>query len=164
MQHQPELEWFAYFITGSEVIAEACVIDARGLSDSHNQVFEDWLLKWARYATIRSAIQAQRDRRMLYASAHGNPTCEHRAHATLEPATVEFVIENSEILIKRLHALSRVALVAHGIEKLSLVETAVLAGVSLNAVRAAYCAALQHVDVVLCEELRLEQEHAPLYH
>ncbi len=154
-QHQPELEWFAYFITGDEVIAQDCVVDARSLSVSqHNQVFEDWLLEWARYATVRSAIQRQRERRLLQDKAPEQERCAHSAHEPLSASSVEFVEDNTEALTKRLSALSRIALVVYGIQKHSLCEAAILAGVPARRVKAAYCAALHCLEVMQCEEIR----------
>lgn len=163
MQHQPQLEWFGYFITGDERVAEACVVDARALSISHNQVFQDWLLEWARYATIQSAIQAQRQRGLLQASAHREPVSASFAHERLPDSVVEFVEDNTEVLIKRLDALSRVALVVYGIEKHSLGEAAILAGVSTKRMRAAYSAAMDSIEVLQCEELRAEQNFSTLH-
>lgn len=161
--NQLELEWLAYFITGDAKVAEACVVDARSLSVSHNQVFEDWLLQWARYATIRSAIQAQRERRMLHGSTYEKLLCEHPSHAPLEASMIEFVVDNAELVIKKLDALSRVAVVVYGIQKNSLAEAALLSEVSRKAMRAAYCTALKRLDVLRCEEMRVDSSsHAPL--
>ena len=72
-----QLEWLAYFITGDEDVAAACVVDACGVSQSHNQVFEEWLLHWARYATIRSTIDAMRSRIQQLSHNYAQPACVH---------------------------------------------------------------------------------------
>jgi hypothetical protein len=163
-RNQPELEWFAYFITGSEAVADACVVDARTLSLSHNPVFHDWLLEWARYATIRSAIHAQRNRQMLNGSTNDRWACAHASHDHLTPSTMEFVIDNDELLIKRLDALSRIALVVYGMEKHALAEAAILSGVSPKVMRKAYCAALHCLNVLQCEQIKSEGNYSPLCH
>ena len=150
-QHQPELEWYAYLITGDECIAKACVVEARASSVA--QVFENWLLEWARYATIRAAIEAQRKRRMLLGSEQDYPPCSHTAHELIDASMIEFLVPNTDVLIKRLDALSRVALVVHGIEKHSLGEAAIFACVSPKTLRAAYCAALGCVQVLQYEAI-----------
>lgn len=157
IQHRPELRWFAYFIAGDEDVAEACVVDARAVSTTHNQVFSDWLLEWARYATIRAAIQVQKERLVLQARTFDHLTCSH-THEPLQTATIDFILQNSEALIKRLDALSRVALVLCGFEKHPVGEAAVLAGVSAKILRAAYCAALQSLEVLQCELMTAEQD------
>jgi hypothetical protein len=61
-EFQIELEWLAYFITGDQDAAAACVVDARRLYQSYKQVSEEWRLHWARYATIRLALGSQKTR------------------------------------------------------------------------------------------------------
>jgi DNA-directed RNA polymerase specialized sigma24 family protein len=56
--------------------------------------------------------------------------------------------------------LCRCALVLCGIEKYSTREAALLLGIDYTSVESAYCAALQFLDVIGCEQFRQENEFA----
>ena len=49
----------AYLITGDEVQAEDSVIAAYDLAEQGKTPFREWLLEWAKCATVRSAIEAR---------------------------------------------------------------------------------------------------------
>src|SRR5271165_426250 len=49
----------AYLITADEVQAEDSVIAAYDLAGQGKTPYRDWLLEWAKCATVRSAIQAR---------------------------------------------------------------------------------------------------------
>jgi DNA-directed RNA polymerase specialized sigma24 family protein len=160
-----ELEWLAYFITGDEDVAAACVVNACGLSQSHHPVFEEWLLHWARYATIRSTIDAVRSRIQQLSRRYDQPACVHGRHEPLSADLLELFVEESDILVSRLDVISRAVLVICGIEKHSIRDAALLLGVSSACVRAAYCVGLQSLDVLQWEQLRLREknEYAAVY-
>jgi hypothetical protein len=121
-----QLERLAYFITGDEDVAAACVEDASGLSQSPNQVFEEWLLHWARYATIRSTIDAVRSQIQQRSRRYDRPACVHGRHESLSADLLELFVEGSDILVTRLDVISRAALVICGIEKHSTRDAALL--------------------------------------
>lgn len=158
-----ELEWLAYFITGDEDVAAACVVDACGFSRSHNQVFEEWLLHWARYATIRSAVHALQSRIQQLSHRYAQAACVHGRHEPLSADLLELFVEESDILASRLDVISRAVLVICGIEKHSIREAALLLGVSSACVRAAYCAGLQSLDVLQWKQFRENNEYAAVY-
>jgi len=152
-EHQAELEWLAYFITGDREIAAACVTDACALSESHNNVFQEWVARWARYATIRSAIQTQRARiKQLFPKYDHHDVCS-RHYEPLPRKRLELLVTESEVLVVRLDVLSRAALVICGIEGNSIADAALLLGISKANAQAAYRAALDAVDVIRCEHL-----------
>lgn len=158
-----ELEWLAYFITGDHDTAAACVVDACGLSQSHNQVFEDWLLHWARYTTIRSALLTQKTRLCQLAGSYPQPACFHDKHALLSSELIELMVDESESLVSQLDVISRAALVMCGIEKHSVAEAALMLRVSSACVRAAYCLGLQCLEMLKCEQFRQDHEFAAVY-
>ena len=155
-----ELEWLAYFIAGDQDVAAACVVDAGGLSQSHHQVFEEWLSRWARYATIRLALRSQKTRIDQLSVCYAQPTCAHDKHDLLSADLVELLMIEADVLVSRLDVISRAALVICGIEKHSVSEAALLLGVSSACVRAAYCAGLQSLDVLRWEQFREKHEYA----
>jgi hypothetical protein len=154
------LEWLAFFVTADENVATACVIDACGLTEPGNHAFDDLMMQWERYGTIRTAIQMQRGRIAQLSSTYGCRVCMHRSHAELSPDSIELVVEESSLLVTKLDVLCRCALVICGIEKRPVHEAASWLGVTDSMVQAAYCKALEYLEVIRCERFRDENEYA----
>jgi DNA-directed RNA polymerase specialized sigma24 family protein len=161
-EFRAELEWLAYFITGDQDAAAACVVDAGGLSQSHHHVFEEWLLHWARYATIRLALRSQKPRIDQLSNSYAQSTCVHEKHDLLSADLVELLMIEAGTLVSRLDVISRAVLVICGIEKHSVSEAALLLGVSSACVRAAYCRGLQSLDVLRWEQFTRKHEYASM--
>ena len=153
-QWNTELEWLASFMTGSATMAQVCVIDACRLAEMQSHGPDDLLLERARHGTIRTAIEIQRVRIAELASIYERRICPHFDHTALAPELLELVVAEDDLLVSKLDVLCRCALVICGIDKRPLQEAALLLGVSKSSVRAAYCAALQHLDVISCERFR----------
>ena len=162
-EFRQELEWLAYFITGNHDTAAACVMDACGVSQSHNQVFEEWLLQWARYSTLRSALHSQRARICELSSNYPQPACVHAKHDFLSANLIELLVAESDGLVSQLDLMSRAALMICGVEKHSVAEAALMLGVSSACVRAAYCMGFQCLEVMECEQFRQDHEFAAVY-
>ena len=158
-----EFEGLAYFLTGDHSTAAACVVDACGISRSHNHLFADWLLQWARYQTIRSAIQTQRTRICQLSVKYPQPTCVHDKHGLLSADLVEILLAEPDSLVSQLDVISRAALLICGIEKYSVAEAAVMIGVSSTCIRAAYCMGLQLLETLECDEFSPDHEFAAVY-
>lgn len=163
IEHNEELEWVAYFITGDPTMAAACVADAYAASVSHSQIFEDWLFHWARHATICTATKLVESRLVHLSHDYERRDCPHLAHQTLTRDEIETVVEEANFLIAKLDSLCRCALVLRGIEKRSACQTALLLGVSTNTVEVAYCAALEYLEVIRCEGLRQQGDFSGLW-
>jgi len=153
-QYREELEWLANLLTGDESVAVACVVDARALAESQTLGLEDWLLKWARLATIRSVVQVQRSRIAQLSLAYMRRPCTHGGHTALSQDSLELVIEESGFLISQLDLLCRCAIVICGMERRTTQEAALLLGIDAASVEGAYCAALQFLEVIGCEQFR----------
>ncbi len=149
-EHQEELRWLAGFLTGDDVIAEACVIDACATAQGFAEAVGDGLLDLSpTFATICSAIQIHAARIAELSTAY-----ESRAYCTPEQmpaASLEFIVTESDVICCRLDTLARFALVMCGIEKCASTEAAQWLGISQIAVEAAYCAALESLQVIDCE-------------
>jgi DNA-directed RNA polymerase specialized sigma24 family protein len=152
--YRTELEWLAYVITGNDVMAAACVADACALSASRNHGFGEWLLTWARHATIRAAFEMLRARISQRSSTFERQICTHDSHTPLACSDVQLVVDETILLLARLDALSRCVLVLCGIEKYTTAEAASFLGISESIVEAAYCHALDAIEVIRCERLR----------
>jgi DNA-directed RNA polymerase specialized sigma24 family protein len=159
-RYQTELEWLAYFITGDKMTAAACVADACALATARNQIFEDWLLHWARHATMGAAIQTLKSRVGRLSPTYEREVCAHGGHSPLSAGDVQLVVEEANLLVSRLDALSRCALVMCGIEKRSFREAALIMGVPRISVEFAYCAAIESLEVIRCERGRDQKELA----
>jgi DNA-directed RNA polymerase specialized sigma24 family protein len=161
-EHRTELQWLAHFISANRAVAEACVSEACALSESATNVFKEWLATWARYSTIRSAVQSQRSLIGHLAPKYQRSACRHSNHQPLSLEALELVVEESEVFISRLDVISRTALVMCGIEGHSLSDVAVMLGISRPSVQGAYCAALDWVEIVRCQCLASETGNAAM--
>ena len=159
-EHRPELEWLAYFITGDRAMAAGCVTGACNFSESHHSVFTEWLLTWARHATIRAAIETQHDRIKQVSTGYDHTTLCQPRHEPLTEETLEVLVQQSDALIATLDVVSRTALVICGVQKDSIADAALMLGVSRAVASAAYSAALDFVEVFRCEHLAHESSVA----
>ncbi len=159
-QYDTELGWLALFVAGDEATAEACVIDASGLAGTEAIGLDDELSAWARHAVWRTVIHVQRVRIAQLSLAY-----EHRIYAFGSPAalsrnSIEVVIEESSLLLKKLDVLCRCALVMCGIERRPTHEAALALGVSDAGVHAAYCSALESLEAIQCERFIAQNQYA----
>ncbi len=158
-EHLEEVEWLALFLTGNEELATVCMVDACAVAAAPNDVFVQLFGCWIRGYTIRSAIEMQQVRIAELASFYERRPCDHREHAPLASEDLDLLYERPDKAAVRIDVLCRLALVLRGIEGYSPVESARILGVSPTVVEAAYCAALQALEVVTCEVL-VESETA----
>jgi len=162
-QHREELEWLANFLTGDENIAAACLVDACSLTEGENPGFDEWLLKCACLATIRSAVQIQQRRIVQLSFAYTQRPCIHGGHTALSSDWREILVEESSVVIARLDVLCRSALVICGLEKRSAYEAAALLGIDPAVVEGAYCAAIKSLEVISCEQFQRQNDSAAVY-
>ena len=66
---------------------------------------------------------------------------------------IGFMISESLDVRHQLDVLCRFVLILCGVEKSSSGEAALLLGISKNAVEAAYCAALESLEVIRCQAI-----------
>ncbi len=137
------LVWLAMLITADEDSATSAVVDAATLSTGRNHpVFQDWLVQWARSATIRSAAALLRGEFKRCAQQHRRTQCEHVEHAPLSKEQVEVLHEIDRESIAELDPLARAVLVFRAIDHASLQDCALSLGVMRSDITAAYCRAL----------------------
>lgn len=159
-QHREELEWLANFLTGDETVAAACLVDACALAESENPGFQEWILKCAFLATIRSAVQIQQRRIVQLSFAYQQRPCIHGGHTALSYDWRQIVVEESSVVIARLDVLCRSALVICGFESRSADEAAALLGIDPAGVEGAYCAAIKSLEVISCEQFQRRNDFA----
>ena len=162
-QHREELEWLALFLTGDEAIAAACLVDACARAESENPAFQEWLLKCACLATVRSAVQIQQRRIVQLSFAYKQRPCIHGGHRALSSDWREILVEESSVVIARLDVLCRSTLVICGLEKCSADEAAALLGIDPAGVEGAYCAAIKSLEVINCQQFQRQNDFAAVY-
>lgn len=155
-EHRAELEWLAYFITGNRAIAQACVTDACTASESRNSMFAEWLMTWARHATIRSAIDTQHERIRQISASYEHAAVVQPRHEPLTEEMLDVLAQHSDVLGSRLDVVSRTALVICGVQKNSIADAALMIGVSRAVASAAYCAAFDCMEAIRCEHVAQE--------
>ena len=160
--YREELEWLSIFLTGNEKMAVACVVDACALAKAQNPDFEEWLLQWARLATIRSACELQHSRIVQLSAVYKLRPCIHELHKPLSQDSLDLLVEESELLRSRLDVLCRFALVLCGIERRPTSEVSAILNIDPAAVEAAYCEALKFLEVIGCEQLQREDNLAAI--
>jgi len=136
------LYWIALLITGDDILAEQAVVNASDLSANYSSVFRDWLIGWAKYATVRAAVREVRDLISTSASYFADSSSEHCDDDVLSDDQIGSLrhIDPREI-IAALDPLARSALVLRGIQHTSLADCALLLDVPRRIVATAYCQA-----------------------
>ena len=152
-EQREELAWLAVFLTADVELAKVCMVDSFALATTPKDVLAQSLERWTRRCTIRSAMEMRQSRISLLASIYERTPCRHRNHAPLAPVVLDLLYDKPEELGLCLDVLCRAALVLRGIERYSPTDSALILGVSRTAVEAAYCAALQELEILSCEIL-----------
>jgi len=138
------LYWIALLITGDDALANQAVVNASALSSNYGSVFRDWLMGWAKYATVRAAVREVRDLISASVSHYGDSSSEHGDDNGLSDDQIRSLrqVDPAEI-IAALDPLARCAFVLRGIKHASLADCALLLDVSRGIVARAYSQALR---------------------
>jgi len=145
------LRWLADFLIGDEKLADAWIVDACTISQTHTPIFHEWLVYWAARATLRCAFQRQHGAIAELAPEYEKGEPVHLKHPPLSAEYFRLLIENSEDIYARLDLLCRFALVMRGIAKYSCAELATQFGISRSTVERAYCVAFDTLDLASYE-------------
>ena len=151
IENQQALTWLAEFLTGDEMIASACVIDACNLTQRQYEIGQEWSWAWPRNATIHSALDIQRSWISQLSPVYDRGGCIHEHHAPLSQDMIGFLASESDVIRHKLDVLCRFVLILCGVEERSPCEAARLLGISKHAVDVAYCAALDSLEVIWCQ-------------
>ncbi len=156
VEHQQELQWLASLLTGDEVVAEACVVDACGIAQKLSSVIGGGLAISPTFATIYSAIQVQKRRIAELSAIYESEAFLCGAQDQLPHECLELIVTNCDLVRRRLDVICRFALVMCGLEACPIAEVARWLGISESAVKSAYGAALESLEVIDCEARALE--------
>lgn len=152
-ENNQALTWLAEFLTGDEMVASACVVDACTLTEREYKIGQEWYWTWPRDATIQSALDVQRGRIAQLSPVYEHGACNHWEHPPLPQDMIEFLANESDVVRVQVDVLCRFVLILCGVERRTSDEAALLLGISKHAVKSAYCVALELLEVIWCEVL-----------
>ena len=138
----------ALLITGDQARADQAVVQACEITLQGNSPFRDWLLEWAKAATIASAISHGTEAIRICEAAYKDQRCPHVEH--LSPGDDEeravsldlILAVDTQTLIAELDSLCRAVLVLRVAIRSSIQDCALRLNVSRTAVLAANCHAM----------------------
>ena len=114
---RPILSRLALLITGDQPTAEQSVVDACEMTVKGHSPFRDWLLEWAKAATITSAISKCAEAIRHCEAAYKEQRCSHAEHTSQwdpeeRAAGLNLILEaDARKVIAELDPLSRAVLV-----------------------------------------------------
>jgi hypothetical protein len=135
----------AFLITGDQATADQAVVQAYEITLQGNCPFRDWLLEWAKAATIASAISQGTGAIRICEAAYKDHKCPHVEHlspgdAEERAASLDLILEaDAQTLIAELDPLCRAVLVLRVAIRSSILDCALRLNVSRAAVFAANC-------------------------
>ena len=142
------LSRLALLITGDQATADQAVAHACEITLQGNNPFRDWLLEWAKAATIASAISHETEAIRICETTYMDRRCSHVEHLTPgdaeeRAASLDFILEtDAQILIAELDPLCRAVLVLRVAVRSSIQDCALRLNVPRAVVLAANCEAM----------------------
>lgn len=153
-EYTKELTWLAGFLTDDETMASACVAEVYDVTNSNDdEICYACVEAWPREATILSALELKWARIAELSSAYDREDETGQQHQPLSEENIGFVVQESDVIRRRLDSLCRFVLVLCGIERHSVRDVACLLGISKHAVEASYSRALGFLEVMYCQEV-----------
>jgi hypothetical protein len=153
----------AFLITADEAIAEQAVAQACEITLQGNRPFRNWLLEWAKTATIAAAISLHGDAIRMYEAMYKDRTCPHVAHAyqlddERRAASLALILQmDAQKIIAELDPLCRAVLVLRIAIRSSIQDCSLRLNVSRAAAVAANCLAMTWLDY--CHLKLLKEDH-----
>lgn len=152
------LERLAFLITGDQTTAEQSVSDACQITLQGNSPFSDWLLEWAKAATVSAAISLRGGEIRTWEAMYTDQRCPHVEHLCQldddpRAARVDFILGmDAQKLIAELDPLSRAILILRNAIRCSIQDCSLRLNVSRAAVIAANCRAMTWLDHRFCRQ------------
>lgn len=138
----------AFLITGDQPMADRAIVTACQITLQGNSPFRDWLLEWAKTATITSAISQRATAIRLCEAGYKDRPCNHAEHlwqgdAEERAACLDLILQaDGEKLIAELDPLCRAILVLRVAIRSSIQDCVFRLNVSRASVLAANCHAM----------------------
>ncbi len=146
------LHRLAFLITADPATAEQAVCQACEITLQGNSPFRDWLLEWAKAATIAAAISLQGKVIRPYEAMYKHRSClhvEHPCHLDDErrAASLALILQmDAQKIIADLDPLCRAILVLRIAIRSSIPDCSLRLNVSRSAAAAANCLAMTWLD------------------
>jgi hypothetical protein len=146
------LDKLALLITADRAIAEQAVAQACEITLQGNSPFRNWLLEWAKAATIAAAISLQGETIRAYEAMYKDRRCPHVEHLCQvdderRAASLALVLQmDAQKIIAELDPLCRAVLVLRIAIRSSIQECSLRLNVSRAAAAAANCLAMAWLD------------------
>jgi DNA-directed RNA polymerase specialized sigma24 family protein len=138
----------AFLITGDQATADQAVVEACKTTLRGNSPFRDWLLEWAKAATMASAIAHATEAIRICEAAHTSQRCPHIEHlsqgdAEERAASLDLILgTDAQTLIADLDPLCRAVLVLRVAIRSSIQDCSLRLNVYRAAVLGANCHAM----------------------
>jgi len=138
----------AFLITGDHATADQAVVQACEITLQGNSPFRDWLLEWAKTATIASAISHGTEAIRVCEAAYEDRRCPHVEHLSQgddeeRAASLDLILGAvTQKLLTELDPLCRTVLVLRLAIRSSIQDCALRLNVSRAAVLGANCHAM----------------------
>lgn len=147
--HGPLLTTLAFLVTGDKVSAQQCVERARENTLRSHSPFLDWIVEWAKTATIQIALLRSAQLIRGFERVHKHPNCNHSEHL-FDPAEdeLEFAMRrllriDTQEMVSSLDPLCRAVLVLRFALRSSFQECAFRLNVPRPAIIDANCRAME---------------------
>ncbi|MGB2606782.1 MAG: hypothetical protein WBC78_24475 [Candidatus Sulfotelmatobacter sp.] len=153
----------AFLITGDQAIAEQAVAQACEITLQGNSPFRNWLLEWAKAATITAAISLHGDAIRVCETMYKDRQCPHveqlyQFDDERRVASLAFILQmDTQKITAELDPLCRAILVLRIAIRSSIQDCSLRLNVSRAAVLAANCQAMTWLDD--CHVKPLEDDH-----
>ena len=142
----------AFWITADEALAEQAVAQACEITLRGSSPFRDWLLEWAKAATITSAISLHGNALRMCEAKYKDRRCSHLEHPCQlddgrRAASLALILQmDYQKVIAVLDPLCRAVLVLRIAIRSSIKDCSIRLNVSRAAVLAANCQAMSWLD------------------
>jgi hypothetical protein len=146
------LRRLAFLVTGDQATADLAMAQASEVTLQRNSPFRDWLLEWAKAATIAAATSLQGDAIRVYEAMYKDRRCPHFEHlcqpdAERRAASLRLIVQtDAKKIIAELDPLCRAILVLRIAIRSSIQDCSLRLNVSRAAVLAANCYAMTWLD------------------
>lgn len=146
------LNRLAFLITADQATAEQAVAQACEITLQGNSPFRDWLLEWAKAATIAAATSLQGEAIRMCGGMYKDRRCPHVEHPCQfdderRAASLVLIVQmDAQKLIAELDPLCRAILVLRIAVRSSIQDCSLRLNVSRSAVLAANCLAMTWLD------------------
>src|ERR1035438_8007473 len=162
------LSRLALLITGDQATADQAVVQACEITLQGNSPFRDWLLEWAKAATIASAISHGTEAIRICEATYKDRRCPHVEHLSQGDAeerapSLDLILgADTQKLLAELDPLCRAVLVLRVAIRSSIQDCALRLNVSRRAVLGANCHAMTwlHEGRVMPAEDNHDAAHA----